>query len=73
MLPVFESMLSRNDQLLYEVYEIKRPHLAGELLNGLSIVHPGKVGNEYFMTKGHFSYRVGNRRNLLLCKKARGT
>jgi glucose-6-phosphate isomerase len=26
----------------------------GELLHGTSIVHPGKVGDEYFMTKGHF-------------------
>ena len=47
-------ILSENDVLLYEVYEIHRPEVAGELLNGISIVHPGKVGNEYFMTKGHF-------------------
>jgi glucose-6-phosphate isomerase len=39
---------------LYEVYEIKRPEVAGEILHGISIVHPGKVGDEYFMTKGHF-------------------
>jgi glucose-6-phosphate isomerase len=46
--------LARQDVLLYEVYEIRRPELAGELLHGTSIVHPGRVGNEYFMTKGHF-------------------
>lgn len=28
--------------------------VAGELLMGISIVHPGKIGREYFMTKGHF-------------------
>ena len=50
----FESILSTEDLVSYEVYEIKRPESSGELLNGLSIVHPGKVGNEYFMTKGHF-------------------
>lgn len=50
----FDAMLDEEDLLLYEVYETKRPEIAGELLNGLSIVHPGKVGNEYFMTKGHF-------------------
>src|SRR5512141_536752 len=49
----FSSMLN-DDPVLYEVYEIKRPELAGELMNGLTIVHPGKVGDEYFMTKGHF-------------------
>ena len=67
----FESMLSRNDQLLYEVYEIKRPHLAGELLNGLSIVHPGKVGNEYFMTKGHF-HTVLETAEIYYCVKGQG-
>jgi glucose-6-phosphate isomerase len=50
----FENLLENEDFVLYEVYEILRPHRSGELLHGLSIVHPGKVGNEYFMTKGHF-------------------
>lgn len=50
----YEAMLSVDDPTLYEVYEIKRPEIAGELLHGLSIVHPGKVGEEYYMTKGHF-------------------
>lgn len=50
----FEVMLRKEDTLLYEVYEIKRPEAAGELLQGVSIIHPGKVGDEYFMTKGHF-------------------
>ncbi len=47
-------MLARKDQLVYEVYEIRRPEVEGEMLLGISIVHPGKVGNEFFMTKGHF-------------------
>ncbi|MGL4650026.1 MAG: glucose-6-phosphate isomerase family protein, partial [Caldilineaceae bacterium] len=38
----------------YEVYEFKRPTVAGELLHGISIVQPGKVGAEYQMTKGHY-------------------
>jgi glucose-6-phosphate isomerase len=50
----FEMMLAIEDQLIYEVYEIKRPEVEGEILMGVSIVHPGKVGREYFMTKGHF-------------------
>jgi glucose-6-phosphate isomerase, archaeal len=51
---VYEDMLAKEDTLLYEVYEIKRPELAGELLHGVSILHPGKVGQEFNMTKGHF-------------------
>jgi glucose-6-phosphate isomerase, archaeal len=50
----FQELLEMEDRLLYEVYELKRPEEPGELLHGVSIVHPGKVGQEYFMTKGHF-------------------
>lgn len=50
----YQTMLDCDDILLYEVYEIQRPEIAGELLMGVSIVHPGKVGQEFFMTKGHF-------------------
>ena len=50
----YEAMLAEEDWLLYQVYETRRPEISGELLNGLSVLHPGKVGNEYFMTKGHF-------------------
>ena len=50
----FQALLDAEDKLLYEVYELKRPQIAGELLHGISIVHPGKVGDEYNMTKGHF-------------------
>jgi glucose-6-phosphate isomerase len=50
----YASMLTEEDSLLYEVYAIERTEVAGELLHGVSIVHPGRVGEEYFMTKGHF-------------------
>jgi len=49
-----DAMLAEDDLLLYEVYEFKRPEMAGELLHGVSVIHPGVVGNEFFMTKGHF-------------------
>jgi shikimate dehydrogenase len=50
----YAAMLAREDTVLYEVYEQDRPAVPGELMHGLSVVHPGKVGDEYFMTKGHF-------------------
>lgn len=50
----YQSMLDKEDTLVYEVYEVRRPEVSGELLSGISIVHPGKVGDEFFMTKGHF-------------------
>ena len=50
----YQKMFAESDRLIYEVYEIHRPEIAGEILMGISIVHPGKVGSEFFMTKGHF-------------------
>lgn len=50
----YVEMLRIEDTKIYEVYEIKRPEVVGEILTGISIVHPGKVGDEFFMTKGHF-------------------
>jgi glucose-6-phosphate isomerase, archaeal len=66
----FEAMLTQ-DPVLYEVYEIKRPELAGELMNGITIVHPGKVGEEYFMTKGHF-HTVLDTAEVYYCLKGEG-
>jgi glucose-6-phosphate isomerase len=54
----FEEALQRGDVPVYEVHEIRRPPAPGELCAGLSIVHPGRVANEYFMTKGHFHARL---------------
>ena len=48
------ALLAQGDPLLYEGYEFQRPSAPGELPNGLSVLHPGKVGDEYYMTKGHF-------------------
>ena len=66
----FTAMLSQ-DPVLYEVYEIKRPESEGELMNGISIVHPGKVGEEYFMTKGHF-HTVLDTAEVYCCLKGEG-
>jgi glucose-6-phosphate isomerase, archaeal len=52
--PAYAAKLAKEDTLLYEVFELSRPEVAGELIHGISIVHPGLVGKEYFMTKGHF-------------------
>jgi glucose-6-phosphate isomerase len=67
----FEALLAREDTLLYEVYETRRPEVPGELLNGLSVLHPGKVGPEYFMTKGHF-HTVLETAEIYYCLKGEG-
>jgi glucose-6-phosphate isomerase len=49
-----EALIKNGDPLVYEFYEMGAPETAGDLAFGTSITYPGKVGNEYFMTKGHF-------------------
>lgn len=66
-----EAMLTDDDTLLYEVYELQRPHIEGEILHGISIVHPGKVGDEYNMTKGHF-HTVLETSEIYYCLKGQG-
>ncbi len=67
----YAAMLQKEDVRLYEVYELKRPEVAGELLHGISIVHPGKVGDEFFMTKGHF-HTVLETGEIYYCLKGKG-
>lgn len=47
----------KGDVILYEVYEKTIPQRDGEIQFCSSITHPGKIGYEYFMTKGHFHAR----------------
>lgn len=49
-----EEILKTGDPLIYEFYELGCPERAGDLLFGTTVLYPGKVGSEYFMTKGHF-------------------
>lgn len=48
-------MVEGGDPLLYEFYGLDLPEDdSGVLQFGTTILYPGKVGEEYFMTKGHF-------------------
>ncbi|MCL1795710.1 MAG: cupin domain-containing protein [Clostridia bacterium] len=49
-----QRLMDESDPLVYEFYELGAPDDIGDLAFGSSVVHPGKVGDEYFMTKGHF-------------------
>ncbi|MEN6634812.1 MAG: glucose-6-phosphate isomerase [Clostridiaceae bacterium] len=49
-----EALIQNGDPLVYEFYEMGAPEKSSDLAFGSSITYPGKVGNEYYMTKGHF-------------------
>lgn len=50
----FDKALAAEDTLVYEFYDMGVPNSEKEVAYGTSITYPGKVGDEYFMTKGHF-------------------
>ncbi len=50
-----ENLIDReNDPVHYEVFERTIPEVGGHLRFCISKLQPGRVGEEYFMTKGHY-------------------
>ena len=50
----YQERIMQGDPLVYEFYELGCPERAGDIAFGTTILYPGTVGDEYFMTKGHF-------------------
>lgn len=53
-----EEILKTEDPLIYEFYELGFPEREGDLAFGTTILYPGLVGEEYYMTKGHFHTKL---------------
>ncbi len=49
----FESARADDDPLVYSVETVEPAQGEGGLHYGIGRIEPGKVGNEYFMTRGH--------------------
>lgn len=52
-------MVAQSDPLVYEVFVAPAPESEGHLCHGVTVLHPGRVGDEYFMTKGHYHQKSG--------------
>ncbi len=50
----YAAALAREDALIYEFYDLGIPEQEGDIAFGTSITYPGRIGDEYYMTKGHF-------------------
>ncbi|MDD5199156.1 MAG: glucose-6-phosphate isomerase family protein [Terrimicrobiaceae bacterium] len=59
------------DPLHYETFEKHLPEEYGHLLFCISKLQPGVVGEEYFMTKGHYHTRV-NTGEIYFCLQGQG-
>lgn len=66
-----EAMIGKENTLVYEFYEMGVPEHPGDLAFGTSIAYPGKVGDEYFFTKGHF-HTILDTAEVYLCLQGRG-
>jgi glucose-6-phosphate isomerase len=62
---------SNGDTIAYEVYEKNVPEVNGDIRFCSSITYPGRIGDEYFMTKGHFHLRP-DRAELYYCIRGKG-
>ena len=50
----YETALAQGDPLLYEVSAVEPAVGEGQLHYGLGILYPGRIGSEYYLTKGHY-------------------
>jgi glucose-6-phosphate isomerase, archaeal len=50
-----DHILAKGNPVAYEVIEYKKP--GSDIFFGTTIMHPGRVGDEFFMTRGHFHAR----------------
>jgi len=66
-----EEMIKKENTLIYEFYEMGVPEHPGDLAFGTSICYPGKIGDEYFMTKGHF-HAIIDTAEVYMCIRGRG-
>lgn len=66
-----ERGIAAGDPLTYEFYDMGMPSLETEIAYGTSITYPGKVGDEFHMTKGHFHERLESA-EIYFCLSGRG-
>jgi glucose-6-phosphate isomerase len=66
-----EKIISDGDPVHYEVFEKVIPEEEGHLLLCISKLYPGVVGDEFFMTKGHY-HAVPATAEVYLCIQGEG-
>lgn len=66
-----ERLIASGDPIHYEVFEKPVPEEEGQLMYCISKLNPGTVGDEYFMTKGHY-HTVPNTAEIYLCLRGYG-
>lgn len=60
-----------SDPIIYTVGEVEVPNEEGHLSFGVSRIYPGKVGNEFYMTKGHY-HKDKDGSEVYICLEGKG-
>jgi glucose-6-phosphate isomerase len=50
----YQQALAADDPVIYRVYSVEPGTGDGDLQYGIGVLMPGKIGDEYYMTKGHY-------------------
>lgn len=66
-----KKIAQEGDTLVYEFHEMGVPESPNQLAFGCSITYPGTIGNEYYMTKGHF-HTILDTAEVYLCLSGHG-
>lgn len=66
-----EELIASGDPVHYRVFEKAIPEEEGHLLFCMSVLEPGRIGDEFFFTKGHY-HTVANTAETYLCVRGRG-
>ncbi len=66
-----KKLVSQGNPLMYQVRQVDIPEEMGHIAYSTTIISPGKVGNEYFMTKGH-SHAKENTAEIYFCLAGEG-
>jgi glucose-6-phosphate isomerase, archaeal len=66
-----EELIAQGDPVHYEVFEHTVPEQPGQLKFCISKTYPGSVGDECFMTKGHY-HEVPGTAEIYLCLRGEG-
>lgn len=54
----FAALLQAGDRVVYEVTDFRPSDAAGDLIFGMTRMLPGRVGREFFLTRGHIHARA---------------
>ena len=66
-----QKILDDGDRLVYEIQYHPFETSNSDMALGVTIIQPGKVGDEYHMTKGHFHERI-DRPEIYFCVSGEG-